>query len=215
MDERVERGTRAMLALRERRIAAGERPIGWKVGFGSPSAFERLGTDRPLVGFMTDAGRLDDAAVVAIGDWRNPHLELEVAVHLGEGGSIAGTSAAIELVDTHPVSTDPEEILAGDIYHRHVILGPVDRSRLDGTGVTGALLRDGEEIATAADPAAATGEITGVVAAALRHLRVFGVDINAGDVIITGSVFAPVPVGPGHYEGELPPLGTLSVDLTR
>ena len=49
--------------------------------------------------------------------------------------------AAIELVDTTPVSTDPEEILATNVYHRHVILGPIDWSRRDGSGVTGRLLQ--------------------------------------------------------------------------
>ena len=203
-----------MLALREQRLAAGEEPLGWKVGFGSAAAFERLGTDRPLAGFMTRAGLLPDRATVDIGAWSNPHLELEIAAYIGEDGAIAGVSAAIELVDTHPVSTDPEVILSGNIYHRHVILGPVDRGKHDGEGVTGALLRDGEEIASAGDPAAATGEIAGVVRGIAALLEPFGVALAPGDVVITGSVFPPVPVGPGHYEVELPPLGSLSVDLT-
>ena len=32
-------------------------------------------------------------------------------------------------------------------------------------------------------------------------------------MIITGSVFAPVRVGPGRYRAELPPLGALGVEL--
>jgi 2-keto-4-pentenoate hydratase len=214
LNPKIESGTQAMLALRDARLSAGEEPLGWKVGFGSPAAFERLGTDRPLAGFMTHAGLLPDRATVDIGAWANPHLELEIAAYIGEDGTIAGVSAAIELVDTHPVSTDPDEILRGNIYHRHVILGPVDHDKHDGEGVTGALLRDGEEIASAANPAAATGEIVGVVRGIAELLGRFGAMLAPGDVVITGSVFPPVPVEPGHYEVELPPLGTLSVDLT-
>lgn len=214
MNPKIETGTRAMLALREQRLAAGEQALGWKVGFGSPAAFERLGTDRPLAGFLLRSGLLPDRATVDISGWTNPHLELEIAASIGEDGAIAGVSAAIELVDTHPLSTDPDEILRGNIYHRHVILGPVNHAKRDGEGVTGALLRDGEEIASAADPAAATGEIVGVVEGIAELLRSFGAALAPGDVVITGSVFPPVPVGPGHYEVELPPLGTLSVDLT-
>jgi 2-keto-4-pentenoate hydratase len=210
MDERIERGTRAMLALREQRLAAGERPLGWKVGFGSPEAFERLGTDRPLAGFLTDRSLLPDGARVDIGGWTNPSLELEVAVYIGPGGEIANTSAAIELVDVAPPSTDPSEILAGNIYHRHVILGPArERAR-----VTGRLLKDGVEIARADDPEAATGEIGAVVRGVGELLEHFGAGLREGDVVITGSVFAPVAVTPGHYETELPPLGGLRVDLT-
>jgi 2-keto-4-pentenoate hydratase len=214
VNPKIEAGTRAMLALREQGLAAGDEPLGWKVGFGSPAAFERLGTDRPLAGFMLRSGLLPDGATVDIGAWTNPHLELEIAAYIGDGGAIDGVSAAIELVDTHPVSTDPEVILGGNIYHRHVILGTVNRGKRDGEGVTGALLRDGEEIASADDPAAATGEIVGVVRGIADLLQSFGAQLAPGDVVITGSVFPPVPVGPGHYEVELPPLGTLSVDLT-
>lgn len=214
MDPRIERGTRTMLDLRARRLAAGEEPLGWKVGFGSPSAFERLGTDRPLVGFLTRAGVLPDGASVDIGAWTKPHLELELAAYLAPDGTIGGVSAAIELVDTHPLSTDPEEILAGNIYHRHVILGPVDHERHDGTGVTGRLLKDGKEVARSDHPAEATGEITEVVRLTTELLDRFAVTPGAGEVIITGSVFAPVPVTPGRYRAELPPLGSLSVDLT-
>jgi 2-keto-4-pentenoate hydratase len=214
MDPRVESGTRAMLALREERLAAGEEPLGWKVGFGSPASFERLGTDRPLAGFMLRSGVLPDGATVDISTWTSPALELEIAVHIGEQLEIAGVSAAIELVDATPPSTDPHEILNANIYHRHVILGAVDHGRKDGTGVTGRLLADGKEIARSDDPAAVTGEIVEVVAKTAELLGQFGVALEAGDVIITGSVFPPVRVGPGHYETELPPLGALSVDLT-
>ena len=214
MTPRIESGTRAMLALRSQRLAEGEEPLGWKVGLGSPAAFERLGTDRPLAGFMLRSGLLTDGATVDISRWVNPHLELEVAVHLGADAEIAGVSAAIELVDTTPVSTDPDEILRTNVYHRHVILGAVDGSRRDGRGVTGRLLRDGKEIARSDDPGAVTGEIVGVVRSIGELLGHCGAAYAPGDVIITGSVFAPVPVGPGRYTAELPPLGALHVDLT-
>ena len=95
-----------------------------------------------------------------------------------------------------------------------MILGPADRTRTDGTGVTGRLTQDGEEIARADDPAAVTGEIVEVVRRTAELLGHFGVALAPGDVVITGSVFAPVAVTSGHrYEVELPPLGGLSVVL--
>jgi 2-oxo-3-hexenedioate decarboxylase len=213
VNPKIESGTRAMLAQRKQRLAGGEEPLGWKVGFGSQAAFERLGTDRPLAGFLLRSGLLEDGATVDIGGWENPHLELEVAAYIGEDLAIAGVSSAIELVDTTPISTDPDEILRGNIYHRHVILGPLDEGKRDGQGVTARLLKDGEELARADDPQAATGEIVAVVAGIRELLNRFGADFRPGDVIITGSAFPPVPVSPGRYTTELPPLGALRVDL--
>ena len=139
---------------------------------------------------------LPDGAVVDISDWVNPHLELEVAVLVGSDGGIASSAAAIELVDTTPLSTDPDEILRTNIYHRHVILGPFQR-RGAPTGVTGRLLRDGAELARSDDPEAVTGELGAVVRSVSELLAACGGHVAPGDVIITGSVFAPVPVGPG------------------
>jgi 2-keto-4-pentenoate hydratase len=214
VNPKIDAGMRAMLALRDTRLNAGEETLGWKVGFGSPAAFERLGTDRPLAGFMLRSNVLPDGATVDISNWTNPALELEVAVYIGANLEIAGVSAAIELVDTTPLSTDPHEILAANIYHRHVILGPIDHAKRDGQGVTGRLLKDGVEIDRSDDPTAVTGEIVGVVAQTAELLEHFGAGFSAGDVIITGSVFPPVRVGPGGYESELSPLGSLRVDLT-
>ena len=173
-DPRLERGMRAMLALRAERLGAGERPLGWKVGFGSAPAIEALGTDRPLVGFLTDGALLDDGATVAVGGWTKPVLEPEVAVHLGadveEGAgwndvqaAIRGLSAAIELADVDFAPSDPEKILAGNIYNRHVLLGPVDTGRSRPDGLSGRLLRDGELVAATAAPEELTGEVIEVV----------------------------------------------------
>ena len=57
------------------------------------------------------SGLLEDGATVDISGWVNPHLELEVAVHLGEDTEIAGVSAAIELVERRRSRRIPHEIL--------------------------------------------------------------------------------------------------------
>ncbi len=40
--------------------------IGWKVGFGSPAALDRLGIERPLVAPLPASGRLPDGATVSL-----------------------------------------------------------------------------------------------------------------------------------------------------
>jgi 2-keto-4-pentenoate hydratase len=225
-----------MLELRRSLLAQGAEPLGWKVGFGAPAAIEKLGTGRPLVGFLTDRGLLPDGATVSIGDWANPMLEAEVAVHLArdvEGDAaweqvrdaVGGLSAAIELADVHPPPTDVEAILAGNIYHRHVLLGPIkgsDPSTIaarpakgsDPSTIAARLVRDGEEIAATDAPEELTGERIEVVRLTAELLAENGARLRAGEVVITGSIFAPVSVAPGErVTAEIPPLGSLSVQL--
>jgi 2-keto-4-pentenoate hydratase len=223
--DRIRRGTAAMLELRRTRLAEGDRPLGWKVGFGSPAAFELLGTDRPLVGFLTDRGLVDDGATVAVGGWTQPMLEPEIAVHLARDvagdatqadvrAAIRGLSAAIELADVDSPATDPEPIIAGNIFHRHVLLGPVDEGRTTADGIHGRLLRDGREIAATDTPEAATGELAEVVRLTAELLAAGGERLRAGDVVITGSIVPPVKVAPGErITAEIEPLGSLTVAI--
>jgi 2-keto-4-pentenoate hydratase len=214
LDPRIERGTRAMLELRRARLDAGARPLGWKVGFGAPAALELLGTDRPLVGFLTDRGLIEDGATVSVGAWQNPMLEPEIAAYIGEDATIAGLSAAIELADVDVPPADPEAILAGNIYHRHVMLGPVDSGRVDGAGIGARLLRGGEVVAETDDPAALTGDIVEVVRLTAELLAACGAELRPGDVVITGSAVPPLSVAAGDtVTAELGPLGTLTVTL--
>jgi 2-keto-4-pentenoate hydratase len=227
LDTRIVDGMREQLARRRSRIDAGERPLGWKVGFGSPAAFESLSTDRPLIGFLTDASLLDDGAEAAIGAWRSPVLEAEIAILLGadvagDAGrdevreAIHGVGAAIELVDMHPPPEDVRVILAGNIFHRHVVLGPFDESRCNADGVIARVLRDGREIAATDDPAATAGELLEVVRLTAETLAACGETLGARSVVITGAVVPPIAVAPGeHYRIELPPLGALEVSFAR
>ena len=214
LDPRIERGTHAMLELRAATLAEGARPLGWKVGFGAPAALELLKTDRPLVGFLTDRGLIEDGATVPVGDWKNPMLEPEIAAYIGDDGAIAGLSAAIELADVDVPPADPEAIVAGNIYHRHVMLGPVDSSRTDGAGIGARLVRGGEVAAETDDPAALTGDIVDVVRLTGELLAACDERLRPGDVVITGSAVAPLSVGPGDtVTAELGPLGSLTVAL--
>jgi 2-keto-4-pentenoate hydratase len=224
-DPRLARGMRTMLALRAQRLEAGERRLGWKVGFGSPAGIEMLGIDRPLIGFLTDRTLLEDGATVAVEGWTKPMLEPEIAVYLGEDvedgaswdavrAAIRGLSAAIELADVDVPPSDPETILSGNIYHRHLILGPVSGGRSRAEDVSARVLRDGELVGSTDEPEELTGEIVEVVRLTGEHLRASGEALRAGEIVITGSVLPPLEVFPGEtIVAEIPPLGSLSVTL--
>jgi 2-keto-4-pentenoate hydratase len=212
-DARITRGMQSQLATRRELLSAGARHLGWKVGFGSGSAMQRLGTSAPLFGFLVDRTLVESGSTVSIDGWVRPVFEAEVAVHLGAGGSVAGMGAAIELADSDPAIADVETILAGDIFHRYVVLGPV-RSVDSVEGLVVRVLRDGEEIARTSEPSQLTGEIGPVLQALRELLEQNGETLRAGDIVITGSVVPPIEVARGQrLRTEMSTLGSVEVSF--
>ena len=216
-DPRVRRGMERQLELRRRALDDGARPLGWKLGLGTPAAMEKLGTAAPLVGFLTDRSLLDSDAGCSVGGWGKPSAEPEVAIHLaadvpGDAGrdaaaaAIGGLGAAVEIVDIE--DADVEEILAGDIFHRHVVLGPAGVA----DGLRGEVRLGASDAKAVEDPFALTGDPPKVVAHVASHLAAFGESLRAGDVIIAGSIVPALSVAPGDtLRYRLAPLGEVGV----
>jgi 2-keto-4-pentenoate hydratase len=212
-----------MLARRAERLAAGERAIGWKLAFGAPASLERFGLAAPLVGFLTDATLHDPGSAVSCAGWHRPVAEPEIAVHIGAdvdadtndvAAAIAGLGPAIELADVHPPSDDLEEILAGNIYHRAVLLGAPDTSRAGGNldGLRGRVVHDSVEVADTTDLQALTGDLVEIVGHAATLLALAGSRLGAGDVVIAGSIVPPLAIEPGgEVVFELAPRPPISV----
>lgn len=210
-DPRVRRGMEAQLELRRRRLAAGEEPLGWKVGFGTPQAFEKLGTSAPLVGFLMRPALAPSGAPYSIDGFTGPALEPEVAVRVGEDGVPGALGPALEIADVEPTD-EVERILAGDIFQRGVVLGPmVERASLEGASAR--LVVNGEETQVA-DPEALPGRVSDVVGHVAAFLAEFGEELRPGDVVITGSIVPPLQVGPGdRVEYELAGFGGVSISF--
>jgi 2-keto-4-pentenoate hydratase len=197
-----------MLELQRRSVAAGAGRLGWKAAFGSPSGLASLGLDRPLVGFLTHDRRLAPGATVPVEGWVRPMLEAEIAVHVGHDlpvgpsrsavqEAVDGLSAAIELADLDPPPVDVVEILAANVFHRHVVLGEVVRTWRELDEVVVTVTRDGEEVARTDDPQALTGRWVDVVTSMAGTLAQEGERLRAGDVVITGAVVPPLAVAAG------------------
>lgn len=69
-------------ALR-RRQAGGERLSGWKVAFAGRAAQDRFGIDEPVLGALTDAMLVDPGQTVSLARLIQPKLEIELAFVLG------------------------------------------------------------------------------------------------------------------------------------
>lgn len=210
-DPRVRRGMQAQLELRRRRVAAGEPPLGWKVGFGTPEAFDKLNTSAPLVGFLLRSALVPSGSHYSLDDFGRAALEPEVAVRVGPDGAPAALGPAFEIADVEPTD-DVERILAGDIFQRGVVLGPmVDRTSLE---TASALVSVNGEQVSVADPEALPGALVDVVAHVSDLLPEFGEQLRPGDVVITGSIVPPLQVERGDgVEYELEGIGSVSISF--
>lgn len=227
-DPRIARGMQAQFARRRERLAAGAQPIGWKVGFGAPAAMQKLAIAAPLVGFLTDHALLPSGAVASVAGWVKPVAEPEIAVYMGRDlaagagrdtvrAAIAAIGPAIELADLDRPPEDVEAILAGNIYQRHVLLGPRDPARagcvLD--GLAARIVRNGEDFARTKDPQALTGDYLDIVRHVADVLAACGERLRAGEFIITGSIVPPIFAAAGEtIDYELAPVGSVSVALS-
>src|SRR3954470_7052755 len=81
-DPRIARGMQKQLAERRARIAAGEKPLGWKVGLGAKPAMERLKITMPLVGYMMQKSLVQNGGTVPLTAWTQAVAEPEIAVHM-------------------------------------------------------------------------------------------------------------------------------------
>jgi 2-keto-4-pentenoate hydratase len=208
------------------RIAAGDKPLGWKVGLGAPAAMERLQLQAPVVGFLMQSGLLPNGGSISFKNFTKPVAECEIAARmakdLGGGATVADALAAvkeiapaIELADFDPPPT-PETVdvaLANNVWHRHVVLGDASRPGGSVEGLTSHLIRRGVETASTTDSEALTGKLTAIVAHVANTLAAYGETLLAGDIVITGSITPPIMLDADEtgLTHALDPIGKVAV----
>jgi 2-keto-4-pentenoate hydratase len=211
-----------MLENRARLIRGGERMIGWKLAFGAPERLEQFGLVGPLVGFLPESNVKASGGTVSCRGWVHPVAEPEIAVYLGGDveepdrveEAISGLGAAIELADVDSPPEDIGDVLEGNIFHRAVVLGQPDYSRVGGNiaGLRARVTINGSEVADTEHLEALTGGIVSIIGHVAGLLQPAGERLRAGDVVIAGSIVPPIPVRPGDgITFELVPLPPISV----
>jgi 2-keto-4-pentenoate hydratase len=213
-----------MLARRAELIDGGDAAIGWKLGFGAPTWLGKFGIPGPVVGYLPESRRHSPGSTVSVQGWENPVAEPEIALHIGSdvddpdraAEAVSAVAPAIELADVHPPPENIADVVAGNIFHRGVILGEPDPSRAgaDITGLEAHITRDGTEEAVVTELEALTGELVSTLAHTARLLNAFGEGLRAGEVVIMGSVIPPIQISTGTEIGfRLEPLPTITVSV--
>jgi 2-keto-4-pentenoate hydratase len=217
---------RAQMELRQRLLDDGAKQIGWKVGLGAPAMQTKCGLTAPIVGFLLDRAELASGATVSLAGWTKPAAEAEIAAYIGRDlpagadrqdvrRAIAALGPAIELADVDGPMDDVQATLAGDIFQRHVILGPRDAmrsgARLD--GLKGRVTRSGQDVPVPRDLETNIGDVLNIVRHVADVAGAVGGGLRAGQFIICGSLTPPMFLEPGEngIDFQLAPIGAVSV----
>jgi 2-keto-4-pentenoate hydratase len=226
----IRKGMAAQLETRRARLAQGEKPLGWKVGLGAPASMQKLGIAAPAVGYLLQAGALASGATVSFKDYKRPVAEPEICVRMARDlepgataqdalAAVASIQPAIELADLDPVPAPDnlDAVLTGNIYHRYVVLGTETRAGGALEGIVSRVTRRGIEFNRTSDPEALTGKLADIVTYVANLLAAFGEGLEAGEVIIIGSITPPVLLEADEtvFAHALDPIGEVRVNFTR
>ena len=212
----------------QRELDAGASLLGWKVGVGAPESLRTAQIPAPLVGFLTSRTVLPDGAGVPLSGWVRPVLEPELAIHLNADvepdaaphearAAIAAIGIAMELADVDAGLDDLQRVVGGDIFHRAVLLGDPDSGRRGGVveDLEAVVVRGDQAIARADDVTALTASPADTVLHVARWLAAAGLSLQAGQMIIAGSIVPIVDVSPGdRVMFRCGTLGALKVSFT-
>jgi len=209
----LEDSYRIQEAFIERRVAAGARIKGYKVGLTSKAMQEMSGATEPDFSVMTHDLFLPEATPIPIGRFFDPMVEMEIAFVMKTPLSGPGilpmdvlratdfVVPAIEIVDFR-VSRAPGmniiDTVADLAACGAAVLGANPR-RLDAIEirrVKGEILRNGV-VEYSGEASAVLGNPVTAVAWLANKLGEFGISFQPGDVILTGSFVRAFPVKAG------------------
>ena len=198
--------------LNARRVDAGERIIGKKIGVTSRAVMDMLGVYQPDFGLLTDGMVYNEGDAIPAATLIQPKAEGEIAFVLkndliGPGISAAdvlaateGVMACFEIVDSRirDWKIGIADTVADNASCGVFVLGDrlVDPRGLDLTTCGMVLEKNGEIVATGAG-AAALGAPANAVAWLANTLGRLGIPLKAGEVVLSGSLAIMVPVKAG------------------
>lgn len=214
-----------------RKLGAGRRQIGWKIGLTSKAMQSALNIDIPDSGVLLDDMLFEDGATVPKGRFIQPRIEAEIAFVMRHGLSgpdisidavLAATeyvAPALEILDTRILRVDPEtkksrtivDTIADNAANAGIVLG---KQRFDPHGIDlrwmGAIVsRNGEVEETGLGAGVLDHPARGIAWLAGR-LAQYGDALKPGEIVLAGSFIRPVEARPSDMiVADFGPCGTV------
>ncbi len=214
-----------------RRLAAGATVHGHKVGLSSEAMQQMMGVGEPDYGHLLSDMAVSSEVPVSVSRYCMPRVEVEVAFVLGETlpgegcteddvlEATAYVAPSIELIDSRIENWNIKigDTIADNASSAGFVLGAgrVKPDEIDLRTIDARLLRNGVEVAAGRSDAVLGNPVTAVAWLA-RKVASFGVTLEAGHVILPGSVHRAIDAHAGdHFEAEFDCLGTVSLTFTE
>jgi len=211
--------------LTERRLAAGARIVGRKIGLTSAAVQQQVGVDRPDFGVLFDDMRYDDGAEIPIGRLIQPKAEAEVAFLLARGiedavdpravrAAVALAFPALEIVDSRIAGwrIGITDTVADNASSGVFVIGttgtPLDA--VEPAAVTMTMRRGGAVVSHGTGHDCLGDPLNALSWLAATAIEV-GAPLRAGDLVLSGALGPMVAVSAGDvFTADIAPLGTVT-----
>ena len=222
-------------ALVRRKLAAGRKVIGWKIGLTSKAMQYALNIDIPDSGVLLDDMMFENGATIPAGRFIQPRIEAEIAFvmkaplagkDVTRNDVIAATeyvAPSLEILDTRILRADPVtgrarkicDTISDNAANAGIVLGggkhAVDQFDLRWVGAI--VSRNGEVEETGLGAGVLGDPVTGIVWLAHR-MADYGQRIEPGQVILSGSFIRPVECPSGsQIHADFGTFGTVSCNF--
>jgi len=211
-DITIEDAYRIQQRMIARRLEAGERIVGKKIGVTSKAVMNMLGVYQPDFGMLTDGMLYNEGEAIPANTLIQPKAEGEIAFVLKKDLKGPGVTAADVLAATEGVMTCFEivdsrirdwkiriqDTVADNASCGVFVLGDslVDPRKVDLNTCGMVLEKNGEIVVTGAGAATMAHPVNAMVWLA-NMLGSLGIALKAGDIVLSGAMGAMVPVARG------------------
>jgi 2-keto-4-pentenoate hydratase len=183
------------------RAAEGGPVAGYKVGTTGAGVREQVGMDGLIRGFVYGTKLYPGGAELSHDSYDNLAIEGELAVRLGSDAEIVRIFPIIELHNCVFRSITPslQELIANNGVHAGVVLPAKEGAEWGGEEPLEGMLRveiNGRTVEEGA-MAGVPGGPAGSVGWLRRNLDAYGLDLRAGQLVLTGTPLGLYPVRPG------------------
>ena len=217
---------RVQFGMIARRVAAGERQIGWKVGLTAPAIQQQFGFHEPVFGCILDSK--PSGHVFRPADLIRPGFESELCLRASQrlSGEISMATArqgidvvypSLEIIETRGDFTAQIALaMADNAQQKTVILGnPVPLGERALNEVMATVQINGNTVATGNGDAVLGNPLNSAIWLA-RKLAQFGRCIEPGEIIMSGSFTRQFPIEPGDaVHVEFAGIGNVRAEMTR